>query len=234
MKKLIKMYNEKYGNTIGIIDDDFNNEQMYRIYYFIKNNCDDKDIQERLEKIKLDKPKTLEQQLTKLESEHNNGSSGDGSKMIPIPFTPGGSGYATISPQDINLKELLYMGGYIHVVVDVGISTLDIPLLFDKDNLLSYDSYMDMPVYNVEKTELICYSSGNGGDDISFKALRIQTNDVRLKEIDDKDRYLYITPHVYDLNETKGQNYDKNIRANITNIYFEPKNIPNSSKKEED
>ena len=71
MKKLIKMYNEKYGNTLGIIDDDFNKEQMYRIYYFIKNNCNDKDIQERLEKIKLDKPKTLEQQLTKLEGEHN-------------------------------------------------------------------------------------------------------------------------------------------------------------------
>ena len=71
MKKLIKMYNEKYGNTLGIIDDDFNKEQMYRIYYFIKNNCDDKDIQERLAKIKLDKPKTLEQQLTKLESENN-------------------------------------------------------------------------------------------------------------------------------------------------------------------
>lgn len=71
MKKLIKMYNEKYGNTLGIIDDDFNKEQMYRIYYFIKNNCDDKDIQARLEKIKLDKPKTLEQQLTKLEGENN-------------------------------------------------------------------------------------------------------------------------------------------------------------------
>ena len=71
MKKLIKMYNEKYGNTLGVIDDDFNKEQMYRIYYFIKNNCDDKDIQERLEKIKLDKPKTLEHQLTKLEGEHN-------------------------------------------------------------------------------------------------------------------------------------------------------------------
>jgi hypothetical protein len=65
------MYNEKYGNTLGIIDDDFNKEQMYRIYYFIKNNCDDKDIQERLAKIKLDKPKTLEQQLTKLEGENN-------------------------------------------------------------------------------------------------------------------------------------------------------------------
>ena len=63
------MYNEKYGDTLGVIDDDFNKEQMYRIYYFIKNNCDDKDIQERLAKIKLDKPKTLEQQLTKLEGE---------------------------------------------------------------------------------------------------------------------------------------------------------------------
>lgn len=71
MKKLIKMYNEKYGDTLGIIDDDFNKEQMYRIYYFIKNNCDDKDIQNRIKMINLDKPKTLEQQLTKLESENN-------------------------------------------------------------------------------------------------------------------------------------------------------------------
>ena len=71
MKKLIKMYNEKYGDTLGVIDDDFNKEQMYRIYYFIKNNCDDKDIQDRIKMINLDKPKTLEQQLTKLESEHN-------------------------------------------------------------------------------------------------------------------------------------------------------------------
>lgn len=71
MKKLIKMYNEKYGNTLGIIDDDFSKEQMYRIYYFIKNNCDDKEIQARIKMINLDKPKTLEQQLTKLEGEHN-------------------------------------------------------------------------------------------------------------------------------------------------------------------
>lgn len=168
---------------------------------------------------------------------NNNESSGvntNSSKMIPIPFTSGGSGYAVISPEDINIKELLYMGGYIHVVVDVGISTLDIPLLFDKDNLLSYDSYENMPVYNVEKTELICYSNGNGGDDISFKALRIQTNDVRLKEIDYKYRLLYIYPHVYNLNETSRQNYDKNITANITNVYFEPKNIPNSNRNEND
>lgn len=77
MKKLIKMYNEKYGNTLGIIDDDFNKEQMYRIYYFIKNNCEDKEIQDRIKMINLDKPKTLEQQLTKLESENNKGGTVD-------------------------------------------------------------------------------------------------------------------------------------------------------------
>ena len=76
MKKLIKMYNERYGDTLGVIDDDFNKEQMYRIYYFIKNNCDDKNIQDRIKMINLDKPKTLEQQLTKLESEHNKVSGG--------------------------------------------------------------------------------------------------------------------------------------------------------------
>lgn len=81
MKKLIKMYNEKYGDTLGIIDDDFNKEQMYRIYYFIKNNCDDKDIQDRIKMINLDKPKTLEQQLTKLEGE-NNKDVGDNKEYI--------------------------------------------------------------------------------------------------------------------------------------------------------
>ncbi len=89
MKKLIKMYNEKYGNTLGVIDDDFNKEQMYRIYYFIKNNCDDKEIQDRIKMINLDKPKTLEQQLTKLESE--NGKVGgevvnDNAVILPLPI----------------------------------------------------------------------------------------------------------------------------------------------------
>lgn len=93
MKKLIKMYNEKYGNTLGVIDDDFNKEQMYRIYYFIKNNCDDKDIQERLAKIKLDKPKTLEQQLTKLE--------GESDKSANLPYTVSSKVLTTISANNV-------------------------------------------------------------------------------------------------------------------------------------
>lgn len=231
MKKLIKMYNEKYGNTLGIIDDDFNKEQMYRIYYFIKNNCDDENIQNRIKMINLDKPKTLDQQLSKLEGEHNNGSNTNDSKMIPITFAPDSYGNATISPEDVNIEKLLDMGGYIHVIVDVGASSIDIPLLFDKKNLFSYDSYEDMPVYIIKKSELICFNTSKYGNGISFKILYIRTDDIRLKEIDKNDLYIYID--VYDLNATDLNDKDKNITTNITNVYFEPKTIPNANRKEE-
>lgn len=225
------MYNEKYGNTLGIIDDDFNKEQMYRIYYFIKNNCDDENIQNRIKMINLDKPKTLDQQLSKLEGEHNNGSNTNDSKMIPITFAPDSYGNATISPEDVNIEKLLDMGGYIHVIVDVGASSIDIPLLFDKKNLFSYDSYEDMPVYIIKKSELICFNTSEYGNGISFKILYIRTDDIRLKEIDKNDLYIYID--VYDLNATNLNDKDKNITTNITNVYFEPKTIPNANRKEE-
>lgn len=126
LKKLIKMYNEKFGDTLGVIDDDFNKEQMYRIYYFIKNNCDDKEIQERLEKIKLDKPKTLEQQLTKLESEHNKGTNDEMAtkkyvddkvtvKILPVDYDKNcATNVADLEPHSIymspNDAKFLYLG----------------------------------------------------------------------------------------------------------------------------
>lgn len=110
LKKLIKMYNEKFGDTLGVIDDDFNKEQMYRIYYFIKNNCDDKDIQDRLAKIKLDKPKTLEQQLTKLESENNKGAkddvSNDNAVIQPLPVHTIQENNTTIT-KIVNIMDLI-------------------------------------------------------------------------------------------------------------------------------
>lgn len=163
---------------------------------------------------------------------NNNEASGvntNDSKMIPIIFAPDSYGNATISPEDVNIKKLLDMGGYIHVIVDVGTSSIDVPLLFDKKNLLSYDSYEEMPVYLVKKSELICYKSSQYGTDISFKILYIRTNDIRLKEI---DKNLYIYTDVYNLNATDLNDNDKNITANITNVYFESKTIPNTNRKD--
>lgn len=166
---------------------------------------------------------------------NNNNETGgvntNDSKMIPITFAPSSYGNATISPKDVDIKKLLDMGGYMHVIVDVGTSSIDVPLLFDKKNLLSYDSYEDMPVYIVKKNELICYKSSQYGTDISFKILYIRTDDIRLKDIDKKDLYIYTD--VYNLNATDLNDNDKNITANITNVYFEPKTIPNANRKEE-
>lgn len=167
---------------------------------------------------------------------NNNNETGgvntNDSKMIPITFAPSSYGNATISPKDVDIKKLLDMGGYMHVIVDVGTSSIDVPLLFDKKNLLSYDSYEEMPVYIVKKNELICYKSSQYGTDISFKILYIRTNDIRLKEIDKNDLYIYTD--VYNLNATDLNDNDKNITANITNVYFEPKTIPNANRKEEE
>lgn len=154
--------------------------------------------------------------------------------MIPITFAPSSYGNATISPKDVDIKKLLDMGGYMHVIVDVGTSSIDVPLLFDKKNLLSYDLYEDMPVYIVKKNELICYKASRYSTDISFKILYVRTSDIRLKEINDKDKNLYIYTHVYNLNATDLNDNDENITANITNVYFEPKTIPNANRKEEE
>lgn len=166
---------------------------------------------------------------------NNNNETGgvnaNDSKMIPITFTPNSYGNATISPKDVDIKKLLDMGGYMHVIVDVGTSSIDVPLLFDKKNLLSYDSYEEMPVYIVKKNELICYKSSQYGNDISFKILYIRTDDIRLKEIGKNDLYIYTD--VYNLNATDMNDNDKNITVNITNVYFEPKTIPNANRKEE-
>lgn len=166
---------------------------------------------------------------------NNNETSGvntNDSKMIPIIFTSDSYGDATISPEDVDVKKLLDMGGYLHVIVDVGTSSMDVPLLFDKKNLLSYDSYEEMPVYIVKKNELICYRASQYGTDISFKNLYIRTSDIRLKEIDKNDLYIYTD--VYNLNATDENDKDRNVTVNITNVYFEPKNIPNSDRKEDE
>lgn len=164
---------------------------------------------------------------------NNNNETGgvntNDSKMIPITFASDLYGNATISPEDVNIEKLLDMGGYIHVIVDVDTSSIDIPLLFDKKNLLSYDSYEDMPVYIVKKNELICYKTSQYGNDISFKILYIRTDDIRLKEIDKNN--LYIRTDVYSLNATD-LNDNEDITTNITNVYFEPKNIPNTNRKD--
>ena len=67
MKKLIELFNKKYGATYGIIDDSIDNEDVYKVYKIIKTLCsDDKEIMDVLNKVKLPRPKTATESIEKI------------------------------------------------------------------------------------------------------------------------------------------------------------------------
>ena len=74
MKKLIELFNKKYGATYGIIDDSIDNEDVYKVYKMIKSLCgNDQEIMEMLNKIKLPNPRTASESIEKINAEHVSG-----------------------------------------------------------------------------------------------------------------------------------------------------------------
>ena len=71
MKKLIELFNKKYGATYGIIDDSIDNEDVYKVYKIIKSLCsDDNEIMDMLNEIKLPNPRTASESIEKINAEH--------------------------------------------------------------------------------------------------------------------------------------------------------------------
>ena len=71
MKKLIELFNKKYGATYGVIDDSIDNEDVYKVYKMIKSLCsDDNEIMDMLNKIKLPNPRTASESIEKINAEH--------------------------------------------------------------------------------------------------------------------------------------------------------------------
>ena len=67
MKKLINLFNKKYGHIYGVIDDSIDNEDVFKAYKIIKTLCaDDIEIMEMLEKVKLPEPKTASESIEKI------------------------------------------------------------------------------------------------------------------------------------------------------------------------
>ena len=70
MKKLIELFNKKYGDTYGIIDDSLCGEDLYKAYKIIKTLCkDDTEVMEMLEEVKLPDPKTATESIEKINIE---------------------------------------------------------------------------------------------------------------------------------------------------------------------
>ena len=89
MKKLIELFNKKYGHIYGIIDDSIDNEDVFKAYKIIKTLCaDDIEIMELLDRVKLPSPKTAKESIDKIDAEYVNGGgmSEDDLMKYNIPF----------------------------------------------------------------------------------------------------------------------------------------------------
>lgn len=92
MKKLIELFNKKYGATYGIIDDSIDNEDVYKVYKMIKSLCsDDQEIMEMLNKIKLPSPRTAKESIEKININVSGGLSkeyvDDKTEILPVKNT---------------------------------------------------------------------------------------------------------------------------------------------------
>ena len=128
MKKLIELFNKKYGHIYGIIDDSIDNEDVFKAYKIIKTLCaDDTEIMELLDRVKLPSPKTAKESIDKIDAEHVNGGGGfDENDLIKynIPF------------DGREVTEIIYDGdmeNYEHVEVEEGVYLVKI-----SDEIIDY------------------------------------------------------------------------------------------------
>ena len=92
MKKLIELFNKKYGATYGVIDDSIDNEDVYKVYKMIKSLCsDDQEIMEMLNKIELPSPRTAKESIEKVNINVSGGLSkdyvDDKTEILPVKNT---------------------------------------------------------------------------------------------------------------------------------------------------
>ena len=92
MKKLIELFNKKYGATYGIIDDSIDNEDVYKVYKMIKSLCgNDQEIMEMLNKIELPSPRTAKESIEKVNINVSGGLSkdyvDDKTEILPVKNT---------------------------------------------------------------------------------------------------------------------------------------------------
>ena len=126
MKKLIELFNKKYGHIYGIIDDSIDNEDVFKAYKIIKTLCaDDIEIMEMLEKVKLPEPKTASESIEKINI-NVEGSGFDENDLIKynIPF------------DGREVTEIIYDGdmeNYEHVEVEEGVYLVKI-----SDKIIDY------------------------------------------------------------------------------------------------
>lgn len=122
MKKVIDLFNKKYGKELGVIDDSLTTSDIYKAYELISEICkDDIEIMERLSEVKLPEPKTPSEILSKIKMNHDMNNKNSGSSEW-VSFS-----YTTTDDTRYNYKNIVFnditkfidsfeIGGRIHVL----------------------------------------------------------------------------------------------------------------------
>ena len=161
-------------------------------------------------------------------SESNNSSI----NCIPISYRKEGVGIAircTDNP-DIDIKELLTLGGILHIIVNVAYTTLDIPILFDPDCMFQYTTYDNEPVYMVESTTLFVkkiIESVGSNEKITYVKPEIVhiSSRIFVANINNPERQMFFNIGVKDIDTLE---LDADIKFAVTNLFFEPRRMPSA------
>lgn len=161
-------------------------------------------------------------------------SSNSSIDCIPIAYKKRGSGISINCNDnpDIDIRNLLTLGGVLHIIVNVAYTTLDIPILFDPDCMFQYTTYSDEPVYMVESTTLfvkkiIEKEGAYDNEKITYVKPEIVhiSSSIFVANINQPDRVTVFDIGIRDANTFEIDNDTKFV---VTNLFFEPRRMPSS------
>lgn len=161
-------------------------------------------------------------------------SSNSSVDCIPIAYRKRDEGIAIQwdDNPDIDIKELLTLGGVLHIVVNVAYTTLDIPILFDPDCMFQYTTYDEQPVYMVESgtvfVKKIIEKEGAYGNEKTtyFKPEIVHIySTIYVANINNPDRVMVFNITIKDIDTFE---VDKDTKFVVTNLFFEPRRMPSS------
>lgn len=161
-------------------------------------------------------------------------SSNSSINCIPISYRKRGNGISINCDDnpDIDIRNLLTLGGVLHIIVNVAYTTLDIPILFDPDCMFQYTTYSDAPVYMVESTTLfvkkiIEKEGAYDNEKITYVKPEIVhiSSSIFVANINQPDRVTVFDINIRDANTFEIDNDTKFV---VTNLFFEPRRMPSS------
>ncbi|MGM9965059.1 MAG: hypothetical protein ACI32Z_07945 [Clostridium sp.] len=206
MKKLIDLFNKKYGSLYGVIDDSIDNEDVYKVYKVIKTLCaDDEEIMTLLEKVKLPNPKTAKESIEKININVAGGLSKEYvDEMSPFYMKLNEPLYENIQMTynedseiydldiaEVNFDEISLYSAYItrsngdiiflsHDKLD---SVYDQGIVFkdDENNIIDFEIYTNSYTNHLPK---ICAYDNNWNEITDF--VSVTFNKIRFNNINDK------------------------------------------------